>query len=82
MSALDPVTGQSEPLFNPREHNWSDHFVWTSDGLRVVGRTPTGRATVNSLRFNRERVIPIRAADIAVGRHPPEDDPVEGAADK
>jgi hypothetical protein len=37
----------------------------------LVGLTTIGRATVTALVLNRERVINIRAADKAIGRHPP-----------
>lgn len=32
--------------------------------------------TVEALQFNRERVLNVRAADVEVGRHPPEGDSV------
>ncbi len=65
------------PLFNPRQHSWSEHFIWSADGLLIIGLTPIGRATVATLVLNRERVINIRAADKAVGRHPPGGDPIQ-----
>lgn len=42
-----------------------------------MGLTSIGRATVEALELNRDRAIRIRAADLAVGRHPPIKDPVE-----
>lgn len=53
------------------------HFIWSGNGLRIIGLTPTGRATVAALVFNRERIINIRAADIEIGRHPPSGDPIQ-----
>ena len=41
--------------------------------------TAVGRATVTQLALNRERIIPIRADDILVNRHPPHGDPILGA---
>jgi 5-methylcytosine-specific restriction endonuclease McrA len=38
--ALDPVTAAQAPLFNPRTQTWTEHFVWTTDGARVIGQTP------------------------------------------
>jgi 5-methylcytosine-specific restriction endonuclease McrA len=32
-------TGNEIPLFNPRKDDWSDHFVWSADGLLIMGRT-------------------------------------------
>ena len=70
----DPVTGAVVPLFHPREQRWQDHFVWSADGLRIEGRTAIGRTTIAALALNRERAVAIRAADLAVGRHPPPGD--------
>ena len=55
---------------------WAQHFIWSSDGTRIIGLTPTGRATIVALALNRERVIDIRKADRQIGRHPPSDDPI------
>jgi hypothetical protein len=77
MRAPDPQSGAVVPLFNPRQHVWSEHFIWSVDGLLLLGLTSIGRATITALALNRERVIAIRAADSAVGRHPPAGDPLE-----
>lgn len=74
LTALDPDSGEEVPLFNPRRDAWGNHFIWSSEGLFVIGLTPTGRASVDALELNRERVINIRAADQMVGRHPPPSD--------
>lgn len=76
-TAIDPQSDTEMPLFNPRKHSWSEHFIWSVDRLFIIGLTPIGRATVARLVLNRERVINIRAADQAVGRHPPTDDPIQ-----
>lgn len=70
-TAPDTESGAVVPLFNPRENNWNEHFIWSADGLFIIGLTAIGRATVTALALNRERVIPIREADKALGRHPP-----------
>jgi hypothetical protein len=77
LTVLDTVIGTEIPLFNPRRNVWSEHFIWSTDGLFIIGLTPVGRATVEALQLNRERVINIRAADVAVGRHPPEGDAIQ-----
>ena len=64
-----PETSEEVSLFNPRKDNWSEHFIWSADGLLVVGVTQVGRITVEVLALNRERVIGIRAADRQIGRH-------------
>lgn len=75
VSGTDPESGQEVALFNPRRDRWADHFLWSSDGLLVIGLTSMGRATIATLELNRERIINIRAADTEVGRHPPDGDP-------
>lgn len=77
VTAVDPRTNKKTALFNPRQHTWHEHFVWSVDCLTIVGLTPIGRATISKLRLNRARIIPIRAADMRVNRHPPKNDPVQ-----
>lgn len=77
LTALEPDSGKEVPLFNPRRDVWSEHFIWSSDGLFIIGLTPAGRATVKALEMNRERIVSIRAADRVVGRHPPSGDPLQ-----
>lgn len=59
-SAVDPVTGQTVLLFNPRNQAWSTHFEWNGDGTRLNGLTSTGRATVERLKINQIRVVDAR----------------------
>ncbi|MCL4824334.1 MAG: HNH endonuclease [Anaerolineales bacterium] len=75
--AMDPVTAEEVFLYNPRNDDWQAHFIWSSDGLRIVGTTAIGRATVAALDLNRERILNIRSADRSVGRHPPVQDPLQ-----
>src|SRR5436309_15286281 len=51
VAGADPETGQVVPLFNPRTQRWAEHFRWSEDGIRIVGLTPTGRATVAVLHL-------------------------------
>lgn len=74
ISGLDPQSGETVPLFNPRRDRWNEHFIWSADALSIVGLTPTGRATAIALAMNRERILNIRAADKQIGRHPPSTD--------
>jgi hypothetical protein len=69
--AADPVTGDQVDLFNPRTQAWTDHFTWSQDGSRVLGLTPSGRATVERLRMNRERLVIARQLWVQAGWHPP-----------
>ena len=71
--ALDPVTEEEVPLFNPRTQRWSEHFCWSDDGIRIIGLTPTGRATVLALRLNSEFILPARRHWVLAGWHPPQE---------
>lgn len=75
--SVDPETGEAIHLFHPRQDQWPEHFIWSYDGLSIIGRTAIGRATVEALELNRKRAQRLRATDREVGRHPPEDDPLE-----
>lgn len=73
--ALDPMTGELVPLFNPRRQQWSEHFIWSNGGTHIAGLTPIGRATVVALRLNNEYIVETRALWIARDWHPPADRP-------
>jgi hypothetical protein len=51
-AGIDPRTGVEVALFNPRAQSWEEHFRWARDRQTIVGRTPTGRATVATLDMN------------------------------
>ncbi len=70
-AAPDPSTGSLTPLFNPRRDRWEDHFAWHAEFAYVIGITPTGRATVDRLKLNREGFVEMRQVLRALGRHPP-----------
>lgn len=40
VTVIDPFTGETVPLFNPRTERWNDHFAWSSDATRVEGQPP------------------------------------------
>ena len=52
IDARDPKSGTVTALFHPRRNVWDKHFRWSSDHLRIEGRTAIGRATVSALDFN------------------------------
>jgi len=68
--ALDTQTGRCVPLFNPRRQQWARHFTWNNDYTKIIGRTATGRATVDALHMNRTAMCNLRRAWYAVGVHP------------
>ena len=76
-NAADTLNGHIVPLFNPRQDNWAQHFIWSGNGRLIIPLTATGRATAELLQFNRERLQEIRAADFIIDRHPPLEDPLQ-----
>lgn len=64
LSGIDPQTGQTVPLFNPRLHHWADHFSLlapvagqlapfvTRGEITITGRSAIARATVMVLDMN------------------------------
>ncbi len=71
VQARDPVSDEVVPLFNPRSQFWSDHFAWNNEGILILGRTPTGRATVAALKLNNPFIVPARRLWVIAGWHPP-----------
>ena len=70
-NAVDPISGQKAHLFNPRTQNWAEHFQWDDTNTRIVGLTPTARATIIRLKMNREAIVEARALWVQAGWHPP-----------
>jgi HNH endonuclease len=72
IEAIDPITGQFAPLYNPRRDRWQSHFCWSDDYTLIIGLTPTGRATIDRLNLNREGVIDLRQVLHSLSKHPPD----------
>lgn len=70
IAGLDPQTQQLEALFNPRLQDWAEHFEAEATSGEILGRTPTGRATVERLRMNRALTLRARRHWIALGLFP------------
>jgi 5-methylcytosine-specific restriction endonuclease McrA len=68
--AIDPGTGQLSHLYNPRKDNWEEHFRWDAEFLLIVGISPTGRATIDKIKVNRENVVNLRRVLAKAGEHP------------
>lgn len=50
LAGMDSESGEVTRLFHPQRDNWDEHFAW--NGPLLVGKTPTGRATIDVLRLN------------------------------
>lgn len=66
LSGIDPETGAIIPLFHPRRQSWEGNFEVR--GIRVAGRTPTGRATVRVLEMNTTARLELRTELRVAGR--------------
>jgi hypothetical protein len=66
LSDIDPDTGNVERLFDPRTQDWHEHFELRE--AMILGRTPTGRATVVVLGMNEDRRVQLRAELLALGQ--------------
>lgn len=69
--AIDSESAVAVALYNPSLESWHKHFGWSDDGLRILGKTVNGRATVDALRLNNEWIVSARRIWIAAGLHPP-----------
>ena len=67
-SAVDPVTGETVSLFNPRTDKWSSHFEW--EHVYLTGTTAKGLATIKPLDLNRQLILAIRLEESLLGLHP------------
>lgn len=67
----DPISREIVALYHPRQQIWSEHFIWNDDYSLIIGLTPTGRATVEVLRLNRNGLINLRQLLYSVKKNPP-----------
>jgi hypothetical protein len=68
LASVDPQTGQSAFLFNPRRQQWAEHF--RLDGAMILPLTPIGRATAALLRFNSPDRVRLRLELQKAGTYP------------
>ena len=68
--AVDPQTQRRVKLFHPRKQRWTRHFKWNDELTHIIGRTMAGRATVEALKLNNDRIVPLRRIWVSIGRHP------------
>jgi HNH endonuclease len=82
VAGIDPETQEIVPIFNPRQQQWAEHFVWTLDGTVIRGSTPIGRATcirfdLNDMRYpENDSIRQTRIFWTRTGLHPPSIDPI------
>ena len=61
----------SIPLFNPRRQSWKRHFRW--ENTILVGRTFSGKVTVQVLNINDPSRVMLRENLLFEGRFPPDE---------
>jgi len=72
ITAVDPESGATVSLFDPRRDDWYAHFRWSEDGLRIIGLTTIGRATVAALHLSDDPdTLLVRSYWVMAGWHPP-----------
>ena len=70
-TAVDPETGETVAIFNPRDQIWEDHFHWSDeDPTHLEGKTPSGRATIELLRLNHHKQVAARQFLLELGLFP------------
>ncbi len=60
LTSIDPTTKQITVLFNPRLHQWNEHFE--IDQGYILGKTTIGRTTIFLLKLNEPKRLMIRQA--------------------
>lgn len=65
--AVDPLTGETVPLFNPRTQQWLEHFTLDRHTGAILGVTPVGRATIEALVLNSHPAVAARRLLIRLG---------------
>jgi len=71
-TAGEDDSGRTQPLFNPRDYEpsllgWHLHFALDRDSGLILPRTPTGEATVRTLRMNDPTRVFARKLQIGAG---------------
>ena len=72
LGAFDPLSHKFVRLFDPRKQRWATHFKWSDDFTRIIGLTPIGRATVEALWMNQDKMVNLRRLLILAELHPTE----------
>ena len=68
--ARAPLTGRRVRLYHPRRQRWRRHLQWSQDGVVILRRTATGRATVVALSLNNLIAVTVRRNWVTAGWHP------------
>lgn len=72
IEGFDDLSKIIAPIFNPRIHIWSEHFVFNNQSSIITGITSIGRVTTNSLKMNEIAIQNLRKALVNYDVFPPE----------
>lgn len=72
IDGYDVISEEVIRLFHPRIDDWKEHFAWAQEFSIIVGLTPIGRATIETLKLNRKGLVNQRKLLYHFGEHPPE----------
>jgi len=75
LGSFDPDTGAFCRLFNPRAHQWHDHFA-LNEGV-IIGSTPEGHAMARLLQVNTDERVRERQRLVVSGHYHLSGDPTE-----
>lgn len=71
ITAVDPESQETIPLFNPRMQEWQTHFeIQPNPPFKLIGKTPAGRATIIQLRINAPLQLIARSQWVLLGIFP------------
>ena len=71
VNGFDSETKKSVKLFNPRKQKWKEHFEFSENYSKIIGKTACGRATVRALQINREQAVSARIVWVIANWYPP-----------
>ena len=70
IASIDPDSGDTVRLYNPRKDVWAEHFLFNNETGVIQPLTAIGRVTVKLLRVNREGYLPVRKIVVQLGLFP------------
>jgi len=70
LDGVDRLSGESVPLFHPREQEWEKHFQVELETGEILALTPMARVTVHRLRMNSPAQFLARSSWIRLGLFP------------
>jgi len=70
LNVIDPLTGETVPLFNPRRDRWEKHFRVDNQAGTVSGLTSIGSVTIERLQMNSAAQLTARKQWLRLNLYP------------